>query len=136
MSNTRGRDLPQPLHVLNEGAAFLIELLMLAGLAWWGAQAVNALALRITLAIGTPALAMVIWGLLAAPRARIQLPMTGVLAVKAIVFGGATVGVYSIGHHGLAIGFAVAAILNMTVAALDRDARARTHAGSGGSRQT
>jgi hypothetical protein len=45
MASNRGRALlPRPLHVLNEGAALLLELLALAGLAWWGAQAVNALA--------------------------------------------------------------------------------------------
>jgi hypothetical protein len=57
-----GRTLPAPLHAANEGLAFLLELLMLAGLAWWGSQAVSAIAGRIALAILTPLLAVVIWG--------------------------------------------------------------------------
>lgn len=114
--------LPQPLHVVNEGLAFLLELAMLAGLAWWGSQAVGGLAGRIALAVLTPALAVVIWGLFAAPRARIQLPGAGVLAVKAVVLGGAAVAVYAAGWHAAAIAFAVVAAVNTTVAAFDRQA--------------
>ena len=121
-SRRAARTLPPPLHAANEGLAFLLELVMLAGLAWWGSQAVTGLAGRIALAVLTPALAMVIWGLFAAPRARVHLPMAGILAVKAIVFGGATVAVYSMGWHVPAIAFAVVAAVNMTVAAVDRQA--------------
>jgi hypothetical protein len=99
-----------------------LELAMLAGLAWWGSQAVAGLAGRIALAVLTPALAVVIWGLFASPRPRVQLPMAGVLAVKTVVFGGATVAVYSMGWHVLAIVFAIVAAVNMTVAAFDRQA--------------
>lgn len=124
----RGRSLPPALHVVNEGLAFLLELLMLAGLAWWGAQAVSALVGRIVLAIATPALAAVLWGLLAAARARIRLPLAGVLAVKVVLFGGAAVAVYSLGQPGLAIAFAAVALVNTAIAAADRDARMRTGA--------
>lgn len=120
-----GRALPPALHAANEGLAFLLELLMLAGLAWWGSQTVSGVAGRLTLAIAVPALAVIIWGLFAAPRARFQLPVVGVLAVKAIVFGGVTSAVFSIGHHTLAIAFAVVAAANATAAAIDRDALAR-----------
>lgn len=95
---------------------------MLAGLAWWGSQAVGGLAGRIALAVLTPALAVVVWGLFAAPRARIQLPPAGVLAVKAVVLGGAAVAVYTTGWHAAAIAFAVVAAVNTTVAAFDRQA--------------
>lgn len=121
-SRRTGFSLPPALHAANEGLAFLLELVMLAGLAWWGAQAVGGLAGRIALAVLTPALAMVIWGLFAAPRARVQLPMAGILAVKAVVFAGATVAVYSTGWHVPAIAFAIVAAVNMTVAAFDRQA--------------
>lgn len=120
-----GRALPQPLHGINEGLAFLLELGMLAGLAWWGAAAVSGLAASIALAIAIPALAAIIWGLLAAPRARIRLPTAGVLAVKTVVFGGAAGAVYSLGQHALAVTFAVLALANTTIAAMDRTARSR-----------
>jgi hypothetical protein len=124
-----GWALPQPLHAANEGLAFLLELVMLAGLAWWGWQAVGGIAGRVALAILTPGLAAVVWGLLAAPRARIRLPLPGVLAVKAVAFGGASVAVYSMGHHALAIAFAAVAAVNTALAAMDRNALMTTRAG-------
>jgi hypothetical protein len=102
---------------------------MLAGLAWWGWQAVGGIGGRIALAILTPGLAAVLWGLLAAPRARIRLPLPGVLAVKAVAFGGASVAVYSIGHHALAIAFAAVAAVNTALAAMDRNALMVTRTG-------
>jgi Protein of unknown function (DUF2568) len=128
-ARTTGRTLPQPLHAANEGLAFLLELVMLAGLAWWGSQAVSGIAGRVALAILTPLAAVVIWGLFAAPRARIRLPLPGVLAVKAVVFAGATIAVYSMGQHALAIAFAVVAAVNTAVAAMDRQALMATRAG-------
>ena len=123
-SQRPGFTLPQPLHAVNEGLAFLLELLMVAGLAWWGSQAVSGLAGRIALAVVTPALAIVVWALFAAPRARIRLPVAGVLAVKAVVFAGGTAAVYSMGWHAAAIAFAIVAAVNTTIAALDREALA------------
>jgi hypothetical protein len=123
------RPLPQPLHLANEGLAFLLELAMIAGLAWWGSQAVSGLAGRVALAILTPVAAVIVWALLAAPKARIRLPLPGVLAVKAVVFAGAAVAVYSIGQHALAIVFAVVTAVNTAVAAVDRQALMATRAG-------
>lgn len=122
------RALPAPLHAVNEALAFLLELMMAAGLAWWGAQAGGGLAARILLGAGTPLLAALIWGLFAAPRARVRFPMAGVLIVKAIVFGGTAVAVYALGQHGLAIAFAAVALVNAAIAAVDRNARMRAPA--------
>ncbi len=122
MPALRPRALPQPLHAANEALAFLLELCMLAALAWWGATAVGALAGRIALAIGCPLAAVVIWWLFAAPRARIRLPLPGILAVKAVAFGAGVAAVYAVGQHVLAIVFAVVAAVNTCVAAIDRNA--------------
>lgn len=118
----RSRALPQPLHIANEGLAFLLELAMLAALAWWGAQIGTSLVTRVLLGVGAPLAAAVAWGLFASPRARIRLPMTGVLAVKVLAFGAAVAAVYALGRHWLAICFAVVALLNTGIAAADRNA--------------
>jgi Protein of unknown function (DUF2568) len=124
----RSRALPQPLHVANEGLAFLLELVMLGALAWWGAEAGSSLAASVLLGVGAPLAAAIIWGLFAAPRARIRLPMAGVLAVKVLAFGTAAAAVYALGRHWLAICFAAVALLNAGIAAVDRNAaiQART----------
>jgi uncharacterized protein DUF2568 len=80
---------------------------------------------------GDPAVAAVLWGLLAAPRARIRLPLAGVLAVKAVLFAGTAAAVYSLGQPGLAIAFAVVAFAKTAVAGVDRDARTRAGASQG-----
>jgi hypothetical protein len=115
--------LPSPWHEVNEALAFLLELIMLGVLAWWGAQAVSGLAGRILLAVAVPLLAAVIWGLFAAPRARVQLPLAGILTVKAIEFGGAAAALAALGHPVLAVVFAAVALVNTTLAARDRLAR-------------
>jgi hypothetical protein len=115
--------LPSPWHQVNETLAFLLELIMLGLLAWWGAQAVSGLAGRILLAVAVPLLAAVIWGLFAAPRARVHLPLAGILTVKAIEFGGAAVALAALGHPVLAVVFAAVALVNTTLAAMDRLAR-------------
>jgi hypothetical protein len=127
-SRSRGRwhALPEPLHGINEGLAFVLELLMMAGLAWCGASTGSGLAVCIALTIGAPALAALIWGLLAAPRALIRLPVAGVLAVKTVVFGGTAAAVYNLGQHALAITFAAVAMANMAIATIDRATRAET----------
>jgi hypothetical protein len=124
------RALPPGLHAVNEGLAFLLELLALGALAWWGADTGGGLATTVVLGAGAPILAAGAWGLFAAPRARFQLPLAAVLAVKAIVFGLAAAGVYAIGRPGLAIAFAVVAVINTALAATDRDALKNTAAGA------
>lgn len=121
----KARALPQPLHVISEGLAFLLELAALGALAWWGADTGTGLAGAILLGVGAPAGAAIGWGLFAAPRARIRLPMAGILTVKAVTFGAAAAAVYALGQHELAIAFAVVALVSTAVAAADRNAAMR-----------
>ncbi|NUR26935.1 MAG: YrdB family protein [Catenulispora sp.] len=113
--------LPKPLHVANEALAFLLELAALVLLAVWGFRTGSTTAGHVLLGLGAPALMVVVWGAFAAPRARFQLPMAGVLAVKAVVFGAATAAGYAAGWHVLAVVFGVVAVVNTVVAALDRE---------------
>ncbi|MEU0405363.1 YrdB family protein [Streptomyces sp. NPDC006197] len=117
--------LPAPLHVLNEGLAFLLELAALAVLAWWGWESAENVALRLSLAVAAPAVAAVIWGLFAAPRARIPVPLPGVLLVKALVFGAAAVALQALDRSAWVLSFAVVALVNTALAAADRQAAMR-----------
>jgi hypothetical protein len=116
------RRLPPGVHAVNEGLAFVLELLALGALAWWGADAGGGLAAKIVLGAGAPVLAAVAWGLFAAPRARFRVPLAAVLVVKAIVFGLAAVALAATGRAGLAIAFAAVVVLNTALATVDRDA--------------
>ncbi|MFB7736772.1 YrdB family protein [Streptomyces sp. NPDC056112] len=120
--------LPGSLHVVNEGLAFLLEVLALAALAWWGWQSADHMATRLLLAVAAPAAAAVVWGLFAAPKARVALPVLGVLAVKALVFGTAVAALYAVGRDRWAAVSAVVVAVNTVLATLDRNAL--THHGS------
>ncbi|MFE0700669.1 YrdB family protein [Streptomyces sp. NPDC058872] len=119
--------LPGPLHVLNEGLAFVLELAALAVLAWWGWSVPEGLPLRLSSAFAAPAAAAFLWGLFASPKARFALPLAGVLAVKALVFGAAAVALHGLGRPEWAVAFAVVALLNTALASVDR--RAAMHRG-------
>ncbi|KQV24046.1 MULTISPECIES: YrdB family protein [unclassified Kitasatospora] len=114
--------LPTSLHVANEGLAFVLEVAALAVLAWWGWQFPDSTVLRLLLAVAAPVAAAVLWGLFAAPKARIPVPLPGVLAVKALVFGAAVAALYGVGRPGWAVVFAGVAVVNTTLATLDRRA--------------
>jgi hypothetical protein len=73
---------------------FLLELAAFAAFAYWGAS------VSIVLAIAAPALAIVLWGLFAAPRSERRLPLPArvvfetavfVLAVVALLAAGALI---------------------------------------------
>jgi hypothetical protein len=114
--------IPGPMHAVNEALAFLLELLALAALAWWGAEVGSGLVLHLVLGIGTPLVATVVWGIFASPKPRIALPLPGVIAVKAVVFGAAAIALDAVGHPALGLAFGVIAAANTIVAILDRDA--------------
>ncbi|MFH8843007.1 YrdB family protein [Streptomyces sp. NPDC017868] len=114
--------LPAPLHVFNEGLAFLLELAALAVLAWWGWDSAEGVALRLLLAVAAPAVAAVVWGLFAAPKARFRVPLAGVLLVKALVFGAAALALLGVDRPVWAFGFAAVALVNTALATADRQA--------------
>jgi hypothetical protein len=114
-----------PLHVANEGLAFVVELLALAALAWWGAETGGGLLVRLLLGIGAPLAAAVVWALFASPKARIERSLAEVIAVKALVLLTAMICVDVVGHRTLAIAFGVVAAANTVIATLDRDAAFR-----------
>ncbi|MEO3822988.1 YrdB family protein [Actinomadura sp. B10D3] len=117
--------LPGPLHVLNEGLAFLLEIAAIAALAWWGFTTGENVLVGAVLGVGAPVAAMVLWGLFAAPRARFTVALPFVLLVKAAVFGAGALALYGVGHPAAAVGFAVVALLNTALAAVDREAHFR-----------
>ncbi len=119
------RALPPALHAANEGCAFLLEVVMLAILAWWGARMGTSKAAAVLLAAGAPLAAAVVWGLFCAPKAKIWLPISGVVAIKMLVFASASAALWALGSPRLAIAFAAIALANAVVAAFDRDAAMR-----------
>lgn len=105
--------------------AFLLELVALACLCWWGFATGPNVLLSIVLGVGLPVVAAVVWGLFAAPRARVPLPRAGVLTVKILIFGAATAALAALGQPILAAVFALVTAVNLIIAERTR-ARSRS----------
>lgn len=103
-----------------EGLAFLIELGAIAALGYWGFTTGRTRLTKILLGIGAPVLAGVVWGLFAAPEAAFEAPIPVILAVKALVFGAATLALHTAGRRTLAVMFAVVAMADTIVITIVR----------------
>jgi hypothetical protein len=112
--------LPKPVHVVNEGLAFLLELVALVLLAVWGFRVGANAFVHFLLGLGAPALMIVVWGAFAAPRAKVIMSLAGVLVVKFVVFGAATAAGYTAGWRAGSVAVGIVAVLNSVVAAFDR----------------
>ncbi|WP_229854206.1 YrdB family protein [Streptomyces filipinensis] len=110
----------RPWYVLNELLAFLLELAALACLGWWGFAVGEDAALRVLLGVGTPLLAIVLWWLFAAPKARLRPWLPLVLAVKTVVLGGGVAALYGVRHPVAAVAMAVVVVVNTTLAEVFR----------------
>ena len=100
------------LKLANLALAFLLELVMLAALAWWGYQVGQGTQWQIALAVGAPLLIAVFWGLFVAPRATFQTTPAVKFALALAVFALAAVALYVTGQQTLALIFVVLALLN------------------------
>jgi Protein of unknown function (DUF2568) len=111
LKKTTGR-IFMVLKPINLGIAFLLELCMLAALAYWGFQTGSSLFLKIVLGIGAPVLAVVIWARFMAPKSQTRLTGSSYLVLKLILFGAAAMALAAAGQTTLAIIFAVVAVIN------------------------
>jgi len=96
----------------NLALRFLLELAALAAFAYWGATGPWSSSVRVGLAVGTPAVAALVWGLFVAPRSRVALPTLARLGIGLAVFLSAAAALAARGHGRLAGGFALMAVLN------------------------
>ncbi|MGW1103304.1 YrdB family protein [Streptomyces sp. NPDC002540] len=98
-----------------EVVAFVVESAAPAALARRGFSTGDGVAARLLLGI-TPAAAVVLRGMFAAPRARFRPPLAGVLLVKAVVLGGGVCAVHAVGHPVGAVFFGVVVVVNTGLA--------------------
>ena len=78
---------------------------------------------------GAPVCAAVLWGLFAAPRAQVSVPLLG-LGTKLLVFGSATLALYATGHRVLALVFVFVVVANAASSASDVEADAHRETAS------
>ena len=96
----------------NDVVAFLVEIAVLVLLAWAGFRAPGAAGWL--LGIGLPVVAGVLWGVFAAPRARVSSePLR--LVTKLVVLGAGVVAGFVVLPVALAVLFAVVVVLNLVL---------------------
>jgi hypothetical protein len=104
----------------NEALAFLLEVAALVAVGVWGYHVGSGVPLKVALAVALPVLVAVVWGLFAAPRAVVKLPLWGVLTVKALVFGAAALAFVHSGHTTVGIVFAIVVLVNTATLTVGR----------------
>ncbi|HEX5616942.1 MAG TPA: DUF2568 domain-containing protein [Solirubrobacteraceae bacterium] len=100
------------MRVFSLALKFLLELAAFATFAYWGAS------VSIVLAIAAPAVAIVLWGLFAAPRSERRLAMPARIAFETGVFLLAVVALLAVGATVAAI--VLAALVAISTALLTR----------------
>lgn len=108
------------LRALSLGLKFLLELAAFAAFAYCGAK-VGSGVVSVVLAIAAPALAIVLWGLFAAPRSERRLATSARIAFELSVFGLAFVALLVVGARVAAVTLAVlVAISTVLLTRLDQ----------------
>ena len=93
----------------NLGLRFLLELCLLAALAYVGLQ------VNVVFAFVLPVAAAVVWGMFVSPKARYPVPLQAWIAVQAVLFGVAVIGLIVAGSVVLGIVFGVAVAANLAL---------------------
>ena len=97
------------MRAANLGLRFLLELCLLAALAYVGLQ------VNVLVAVVAPLAAAIVWGLFVSPKARYPLSSGLWLAVQAVLFGAAAIALIAVGTPVLGVVFALAVVANLAL---------------------
>lgn len=86
---------------------FLLELVAIVAVGWWGFALDAPATLRVAAGIAIPLAVIVLWGAVVAPRARFAVPDWLRAAAEAVVWAAAVAALVAVGAPGLAVAFAV-----------------------------
>lgn len=93
----------------NLGLRFLLELCLLAALAYVGLQ------VSVVLAVLLPVVVALIWGLLVSPKARFPVSLPWWVGIQVVLFGGAAVGLIAAGSTVLGVVFGLVVATNLAL---------------------
>lgn len=96
--------------IINLGVAFLFEIGMLVALSSWGIISSNSLMGKLALGVGIPLLAIVFWGIFAAPKSQHRLSQPALSLFTATLFITSALALFAIGQTLLAALYACIAI--------------------------
>lgn len=108
--------LMQILKFIHQLVAFLLELIMLVAFGYWGFKSNQSLAMKWAAGIGLPLVAIVLWGIFAAPRSAHRLPLPYQILFSWVLFGLAGYILYQTGPKTMSLLFLSFAFLSGVVA--------------------
>jgi hypothetical protein len=108
MTEPRMRDI-------NLAFRFILEMVVLLGLFLFGISRSDRLIVQIVLGVGLPLIAVTVWGLLVAPKARRRLPDPQRLAVELGVFGSGVLAFVLSGNLILGVLLGLAALISLAL---------------------
>jgi hypothetical protein len=100
------------LKMLNLAVAFLLELCMLAAVAFWGFKTQDSWLMKILFGIGLPVLMAVIWGMFLAPRATRPLSGASFLTLELILFSAGAFALFASGKPTLGWIYIIVLVVN------------------------
>lgn len=100
------------IRAANRALRFLLEVLALLAVAYWGFDTGDSLLPRLALGLAAPLVVAAVWGVLGSPQAALPLSDRGRLLLEGLVFGAATAGLYSVGQPILAGLFGALVVVN------------------------
>lgn len=106
----------------NLALTFLLELCVLGALAYWGWTAGTNITDKLGFGVGAPAVAIVVWTIFGAPRARRRLKGAAYWALRVAFDAAGALALYAAGLHLTALVFAVVAAVNCALGILWKQA--------------
>lgn len=103
------------LKMLNLAVRFLLELCMLAAIAFWGFKTQSSWLMKILLGIGLPLLVAVLWGMFLAPKAARPLHGASFLTLELILFTLGSLALFAAGKPTLGWIYIIVLIVNKTL---------------------
>jgi hypothetical protein len=101
------------MRTLNLVLRFVLEIVVLIALVMWGLSVSDELIVDIVLGLAAPAVVIVVWGLIVAPKASRRLPDPQRLIVEIVVFATGVLAFLAAGQPILAILLAAASALSL-----------------------
>lgn len=98
---------------INLVVRFVLEIVVLVALAWWGFSASGDLVVRLIAGLGAPLAVMAVWATFVSPRAPRRLPDPTRLGVEVAVFGLGVAALWLVGQAMLALVLAAAAAVSL-----------------------
>ena len=98
--------------VINIALRFFLEVFALVIFAYWGFQSSQGILMKFVLGIGSPLAIAIIWGVFGSPGAPIRVKGYLRVVLELLIFGLATLALYSTGNTSLALIYGIIVIVN------------------------